>query len=383
MSTEDRVGRIEDGIIPIDLTGEGDATAQEPTHITNRMSVLNVPGVSIALIRNSGVVWSRGYGTTEAGSGMPVTCDTLFRIQSMTKTLTAVATLRLVEAGNLDLDTDVNEYLTSWAVPDSEFTVEQKVTLRRLLNHTSGLPETKHFRRDASVPPPSLQQVLDGEPPAYNEAARVRAVPGTSHQYANLGYILIQQILEDVTSKPYASLLNDLVLEPLGMKNTTLAPDLGSEHVAFGHSELGVPGAHRSCTLAQAHGELFSTAGDLARLAVELLRGARGLPGILLESETVRMMLRPDPELDPATIFGIADGQGLGLFLMGRGDDATFLCLGGGEGFLSAIVAKPHSDTAFVLLCNGANGWPLAIEVLNAIATEYGIEWGFKPMPPG
>lgn len=103
------------------------------------MAHYKVPGVSIAVVNNGRLEWAQGYGVLEAGSSRPVSTQTRFQAASISKPVTAMAVLALVDQGTLRLDDDVNARLTSWRVPDGELTRTQKVTIERRLNHTAGL----------------------------------------------------------------------------------------------------------------------------------------------------------------------------------------------------------------------------------------------------
>ena len=106
--------------------------------IEKKMEELNTPGVSVAVAKDGKLHWAKGYGIANTKTGQKVDNNTLFQAGSISKPLAALAALRLVQDGKLDLDEDVNVYLKTWKVPDSEFTKTEKVTLRRLLTHTAG-----------------------------------------------------------------------------------------------------------------------------------------------------------------------------------------------------------------------------------------------------
>lgn len=109
--------------------------------ISDRMDHYNVPGISIAVIKDRKLHWAKGYGiaNTIENKNIEVTSNTLFQAGSISKPVAALSILKLVEEGKLDLDENINTYLQNWEVPESEYTKEQKVTLRRILSHTSGL----------------------------------------------------------------------------------------------------------------------------------------------------------------------------------------------------------------------------------------------------
>src|SRR6185503_5559571 len=129
----------------------------------------------------------------------------------------ALAVLRLVDAGKLNLDATVNDYLKAWKVPDNDFTRQSKVTLRGLLTHSAGLTVHGFSGYAAGAPLPTTVQILDGAPPANSAAIRVDIVPGTLSRYSGGGYVVAQQVLLDVTGVPLPKLMRDSVLAPLGM----------------------------------------------------------------------------------------------------------------------------------------------------------------------
>jgi CubicO group peptidase (beta-lactamase class C family) len=131
-NVEGRIEQIQRLIPPVVVQG------QTKRKLSDRMAELHVPGVSIAVIHDGTIQWARGFGVTRVG-GTPVTAKTLFQAASISKPVTALAVLRLVQAGTLDLDTDVNRYLKTWKVPANKFTEEHPVTLRELLTHSAGI----------------------------------------------------------------------------------------------------------------------------------------------------------------------------------------------------------------------------------------------------
>ena len=121
----------------------------------------NIPGASIAVIENSRIAWARGFGVADLASGRPVTADTLFQAQSITKTLTALATVKLLASKQIALDEPVNRYLTGWTIPENRYTAKVAVSFRMLLNHTAALSNPYPGGcRGPKETLPSLRQVL-------------------------------------------------------------------------------------------------------------------------------------------------------------------------------------------------------------------------------
>src|SRR5580704_12210434 len=204
---EQRIERIQGSLVPPVVTKDAPAGPS----LADRMSALRVPGVSIAVIHDGKIEWARGFGVTRNG-GPSVRPDTLFQAASISKPVTAMAVIRLVQSGKLDLDADVNGYLKTWSLPKNEFTAKQKVTLRELLTHTAGV--TVHgfpgYASDAAVP--TLVQVLNGEKPANSPAILVDTLPGKEWRYSGGGFVITQLLVQDVTGRQLAVLMRDLVL---------------------------------------------------------------------------------------------------------------------------------------------------------------------------
>ena len=174
-SLAQRIERVENGLLPPAVV-KGETLAK--MKLTDRMRFYKTPAVSIALINDGRIEWARGYGMLEAGGKEQITPETLFQAASISKSLTAMLTLRLVEQGKLDLDSDVNRRLVSWKVPESEFTKEQKVTVRRLLAHTAGVTVPGFLGYPAGEAVPTVRQILEGEKPANSAPIRVDMTPG-------------------------------------------------------------------------------------------------------------------------------------------------------------------------------------------------------------
>ena len=176
-----RLERVEE--IAVELpTAPGEAPLR--LSLAELMKTFNVPGVSIAVIENYKIVDAKGYGVIASDSSTPVTTKTLFQAGSISKPVAATGALSLVEQGKLSLDDDVNNKLTTWKVPQNEFTQTEKVTLRRLMSHTAGLTVHGFPGYDVDALVPSIVQVLNGERPANTEPIRVDIVPGTKSRYS-------------------------------------------------------------------------------------------------------------------------------------------------------------------------------------------------------
>src|SRR5947208_3453067 len=184
---------VERGLIPI-VRVRGRPSG--PWTIEDRMRHRDVPGVQIAVIEGGEVAWTAGYGELERGSGRCVDERSRFQAASISKPVTALAVLRLVDRGALSLDQPVNERLRSWRVPENEFTVARPVTLRALLSHTAGTTVSGFPGYASGVELPSLRQILEGEPPANTPAVRVDSPVGERFPPPNGGPVGLGPAIE-------------------------------------------------------------------------------------------------------------------------------------------------------------------------------------------
>lgn len=352
---------------------EPNAPAPKPQTLAERMAFYKVPGVSIAIIRDGRIEWAKGYGEIKAGSGKAVTPDTLFEAASTTKALVAAVVLHYAAEGRFDLDADVNAYLKSWKVPENEFTKKEKVTLRRLLTHQAGLPKT-NLGYDEKAGVPTLVQVVKSEAPAENKPAIPEMVPGSKWQYSNVGYVLIQLILEDSLGRKLESIMADVIYKPLGLKSTTLTYPLSPEwreREAVPHDDKGKAAAPSMHPTAQAQGGLMTTPSDLARFLIELMEAYHGASRKLLARETARAMFHPEVELDPR-LFGFPMSDSLGMFVKGQGPSLTILHPGNNDpGSVCWLIGFPERRQGAIVMLNGNTGEMLAFEILTALMRVY------------
>jgi len=374
-AAEEKIKAFENGLTAFS-PGGSDAKAPSPKaqSLSERMAFYKVPGVSIALLDGFSISWAKGYGEIKAGSGKAVTPDSLFEAASTTKVLVAALVLHYVGQGRFDLDADVNSYLKSWKVPENEFTRKEKVTLRRLLTHRAGLPKT-NMDSDDKAGGPTLIQVLKGEAPAENKPAVPEAVPGSRWQYSNVGYVLIQFLLEDALGAKLESVMADVLYRPLKLEATTLTYPLPAplaEREAVPHDNQGRAAAPAMHPSALAQGGLMTTPTDLAKVLIELMQSYRGASPRLLTKEMARAMFRPEVELDPQ-LFGTPASDGLGMFIKGQGEALTVLHPGKNfPGSICWMIGFPEQGRGAIVMLNGANGEGLALEILTALGRVYG-----------
>ncbi|MBL8986528.1 MAG: serine hydrolase [Gemmatimonadetes bacterium] len=332
--------------------------------ISDRMAHHHVPGVSIAVVDSGRIVWARGYGVKETGGTDSVTAETLFQAASISKPVGATAMLRLVEEGKLDLDRPVNDFLTSWKVPDNKFTAKEKVTLRRIASHNAGLTVHGFPGYAAGDSIPSVVDVLDGRKPANTGPVRVDTLPGAIWRYSGGGTTVMQLAVMDVTGEPYAAVVKRLVLDPIGMTRSSYEQPLAAAlrgQEAAGHKADGrlVPGRWHTYPEQGAAG-LWTTPTDLLKWAMAITDARAGRSTAVLSQAMATQMLTVQKA--PA---------GLGPMLEGSGRAFHFGHGGANEGFRCEVIYFPELGRGAAVMTNGDNGGTLAREILLAIAAQY------------
>ena len=356
-----RIQRIENGLVPpVIVTGR----AVPMRKLDDRMRELKVPGVSAAVFHDGHIDWTKTWGYADVESKRKVDADTLFQAASISKPVAAVVALALVSRQRLGLDTDINTYLKSWKVPESSHTATEKITLRHLLTHSGGV--TVHgFRGYAhNEEVPTLLQVLNGVKPANSAAVVVDMAVGSKWRYSGGGTTVVQQVIEDITGKPFAQAARELVLEPFDMEDSTFLQPLPAklrESAATGYRANGSPIDGRFHTYPeQAAAGLWTTPRDLAKFAMELQKIANGKSTKVLSAALARDMLQRQYE-----------GWGFGVAIEGQGAATRFTHGGANEGFRATLAAYRLSGSGVIVMTNSDTGAPLATELVRAIAREY------------
>ena len=340
------------------------------------MEQFGVPGVSVAVIWDFEIHWAKGYGTADVETGAAVDTKTLFQAASISKPVAAMATLRAVQDGLFSLDDDINDILESWTLDGLGFTVDQPVTPRSLLSHTSGLGDGFGFPGyDPSDPLPTTVQILDGHELSNVGPVLMERPPMSFAEYSGGGATVMQQALEDARGLPFADVVRESVLEPIGMVNSAFAQPIAPErdrHAARAHGNegesLGVKW-HVYPELAAAG--LWTTPTDLARLAIEVQKSARGESTRVISRATVQEMLSP---------------VGVGPFAVGfqmarRGEGWYFTHGGSNFGFRCRLLAHKVKGYGLVVMTNAHRGGRVIDEVSHRIQKAYEWDSMADPVP--
>lgn len=331
-----------------------------------------VPGVSIAVIKDFKIAWTRHYGISDVATGTPVTDKTLFQAASMSKPVAAMLSLKAVQAGRFGLDQDVNSILKSWKLPR---TGPVPVTPRMLMSHTSGTGDGFGFPGyEPDAPLPTQVEILDGKKPSNRGPVRLLRPPLRASQYSG-GAVQIQQLaLTDAVGLPFARLAQDWLLKPLGMRSSSfeqpLPPDWQAR-TARGHEDGKAMGAARWHVYPeQAAAGLWTTAVDYAVFVIDVQKTLTGQSQVVLDRATMQNMVTP---------VGVGP-YAVGFSIEQKGQGWYFSHGGANWGFRSYTIGHVAKGYGVVIMTNGEGGSQVASEIVDRVASAYGWDMLDKPV---
>lgn len=309
-------------------------------------------GLAAGVVSDGELSWSVGLGLADAKAGRPVDTSTAFRVGSISKTMTALAVMQLVEEGSIGLDDPVRTHLRSIRLEQRDSS-GGPVTVRHLLTHTGGLGE---LRRWSDLLRPTIGLAAKpGEVPAlaryYAHGLRAEVAAGSKWAYANHGFALLGQIVEDVTGEPFAGRLRTRVFEPLGMLGTDFErSDRVRDRLAVGYAfKRGAfrPVKDREIVVEPA-GSVFSSLDDMALYAAAVAGGGANRHGRVVKPETLAAMLAPQWPANGPPAMGLA-------FMLDRlGPHVAAGHDGGWPGFVSSLLVVPDAELGALAFTNTA-----------------------------
>ncbi len=336
------------------------STMSNPTHeaidayVEDQMRRLNIPGVSLAIVEGDQIVHQRGFGQARQGNGAP-TPQTPFFIGSLTKSMTALAVMQLVEAGKVELDSPVQNYLPWFRVADPQ--ASARMTVRNLLNQTSGLPTSSGEIQMAD---------FDDSPDAAERQARELSTVALSHtvgstfEYSNANYNLLGLIIEAASGETYADYIQKHIFIPLDMRHSYTSPSaVKMNSLAEGHRywftipfispNTPVPGG------SLAAGQIISCSEDVSHYMIALLNGGHyGGAQILSKKGIAEMQTGAAEDI----VMGISMGKyGMGWFVDESGRNKLIWHSGTTPDFGGFIALLPGQKKGLLLLFNANHHW--------------------------
>ncbi len=372
LEIEERISTVENGLSPV-VTIAG--SERQFSNILSRMADLGIPGCSISVIESGQISWSKSYGVKQSGSDEPITVHTLFQAGSISKPITALGALMLVEQGKLDLDKPVNDYLKAWRgerkidwiIPENELAKKTPVTLRMLLSHRAGLTVAGFPGYEAGQSLPSIVQVLKGEPPAKTPPVIIDTEPGTKTRYSGGGTMIVQLLIEQIAAtenKTFVLWMKENVLDRLGMEYSTFEQRSAEYTIAYSHrGDSGIVPGGAIMYVESAAAGLWTTTSDLAKAVIAIQESMQGKPSLLSCSMTKEMLKRQ-----------YEDGEyGLGPSISNLNGVLAFEHPGSGDGFAAHWYGHVDGSYGFVVMTNAYSGRSLIPEVIIAVQRAYGL----------
>jgi CubicO group peptidase (beta-lactamase class C family) len=321
---------------------------------TTELTRQHIPGIAIVAVRDGRVIYAKGFGVTSAESKNPVTADTVFRVGSMTKMLVATAAVSLADQGRLRLDAPVGNYVYGLNAQIGQ------VTSHQLLSHLSGL------RDEAFSFGPHDEEALGRAISSWN-GSMFFTEPGKVYSYSNPGYALIGRVIEVIRGAPFADVMDQMVLQPLGMKSSTFRPTVAMTFpLAVGHNADGSVSRPMADYVPNwPAGFLFSTANDFGRFVTAFLNDGKLDDQQVFPASVFSSLAQPRAHIPgrygTQYAYGLYVEQDKGFPVLAHGGTI--------QGYTSAVVMAPGFKTGVVVMANrdGADTSGIADTLLAAL----------------
>ncbi|MCX5838436.1 MAG: serine hydrolase [Deltaproteobacteria bacterium] len=359
------------------------AAIQEAQDAAYEVTRAGGTSVGIALVTRDKVVLASGYGMADVAASVPATGDTMFPIGSVSKMFAAVAVMQLVDQGLVDLDKPLVQYLPSFKMADPRY---DKISVRMLLNHTSGIPGTRYTSAETTVAVPGYAQAVL----ASLADQRLKADPGAFAVYCNDGWTLCDPLVAAVGKMSYVDWVKQKIFAPLGMKNSTfsLAPLPDGSYAKAYQSGAAMPQEYVNVDAA---GGIYSTPADMAAFVRMFLNDGMSSGGTrVLSKESVQKMAVDQTvgTFDPVPSKALAYGLGWDSVTesgLGQAGVKGWTKNGGTFFYGAQILVAPDEGLAAVALGPAGGGYaPLAIVqrvVMRALAETGRVTSFPQPLP--
>ena len=307
--------------------------------IKQKLVEKNIPSITVAVAKNGATLWEEGFGWADKENQIPADEHTLYSLASITKPITATGLMILKEQGKLDLDKPVNHYLGDAKL--KAWVGDQKdATVRRVANHSSGLPlHCQFFYKDDPYSPPPFEETL-------RRFGNISAAPGERYKYCNLGYGVLDYVISRVSGKSYPDFIREEVFLPLGMNAAYV--NIGKENEEQHAIRYGVDGQplpfydfdHRGASA------VYCNAHELVRFGMFHLKNHLQDHEAILSDENIDEMQRPTMKIKEDT------GYGIGWEASKQSGYSIVSHNGVMGGVATQLVLVPSESLAVVVLCN-------------------------------
>nr|WP_315483511.1 serine hydrolase domain-containing protein [uncultured Undibacterium sp.] len=364
VSAQDNVKTM---ITTIESSQKAGESELDKLSLAQLMEKLHVPGMSIAVIKDFKLHWAKTYGVSDAQSGKAVNLQTRFQAASISKPITAMAAMRLVQDGRLKLDTDINTYLKSLKIPANPSFPNQVITPRALFSHSSGAADGFGFPGyEPNATLPTTEEILEGKPPSNVGKILFTEAPFQISKYSGGGVMFMQLAMSDISGRPFAELMRSSVLQPLNMNDSSFVQAKKLEdnpNAAHAHDEAGQRFAapwHVYPELATSG--LWTTPSDLAKAIIAMQNALLGKDESLLTQQSAREMITP-----------VSVGRfGIGWSISQRNNGWYFSHSGANWGYRAWAIGHIRKGYGLVVMTNSDSGMALINQVADRVESAYG-----------
>jgi len=338
--------------------------------IPELMNTYDIPGTTLVLIRKGEIAWSSAFGYADREKKREMSVHAICRAESISKSVTAWGVMKLAEQGLVDLDDPVGKYLPDWELSDSTFHKE-KVTIRRLLSNSGGMPlGTLGEEYLPKTKMPTLEEYLSNE-------IRLIYEPGSRFEYSNVGFNLLELLIEEITGRDFSEYMATEIFKPLKMHQSSFSWKNNEEWTAkipMGYDLHGKP-VPPYVYPAKASGGLFTTVEDIARfVSAGMSKSTKNSNLSVLTKQSITTIYTP--HIPVSGIFGlVADSYGFGHFIETLPSARKAVWHGGqGHGWMTHFHAVPETGDGIVIFTNSQRSWPFIATILNYWSQWNGLE---------
>lgn len=340
------------------------------SHVPALMEKYGVPGVAIGILGNGSVSKYYFFGYADLSSKKQINEFTGFNVGSISKSVTAWGVMKLVQQGKIDIDAPIQNYVTRWKIPSSPYDAKE-VTVRRLLNHTSGLSQHAVAQFELNETVPTLEAAMSGYPNMDGEILKLVREPGTEWSYSGGGFTLLQLMIEEVTGQPFDVFMQKEVLHPLGMFDSSFQPNNELlKTLAKSYDRNGKETSRLRFAATGAAG-LQTTPNDLAIFANAALSISDKIVagrGVLTPEAVFQMLnISTNAKLEDGNL--VHRNYGLGYFISDI-EPAWFGHGGDNRGWHSRFIMYPDTRNGIVVLTNSSNGFWMAQDIYCLFAQD-------------
>lgn len=319
------------------------------------MNKYNIPGASIGIVEEGKIQGIYNYGMANKKDKVMIDDNTVFQVASISKSITSWGIMKLVEEGKIDLDMPVQKYLTRWKLPESEYNTD-KITVRTLLSHTSGLSGVNYAGYSPKEKLPTIEESLSGENYSKNKVEIIKEA-GEQFKYSGGGYTILQLIVEEVTGMTFEDYMKKEITDKLTLNNSSFVLDKNiEENISSSYGVLGneIPGYMYT---EKAAAGLFTTTTDLCKFMIANLEGYNKSTNsrTLISKESINLIHTP-----------VKNNYGLGYVTKELENGYKTIGHGGSNrGWRSNFTIIPEKNSGIVILTNSDNGTNLLINIMS------------------